>query len=85
MLKMEVVEAIREGKFHIFPVETIDEAIKILTGMESGERGRNGEFKKGTVNYLVDKRLKEFTEEIKKVTKQKAEKGEGNNEAGEER
>jgi lon-related putative ATP-dependent protease len=85
MLKMEVVEAIREGKFHIFPVETIDEAIEILTGMESGERGRNGEFKKGTVNYLVDKRLKEFTEEIKKVTKQKAEKGEGNNEAGEER
>ncbi|HLE24527.1 MAG TPA: Lon-insertion domain-containing protein, partial [Thermodesulfobacteriota bacterium] len=70
MLKKEVVEAIREGKFHLYPVEKIDQAIELLTGMEAGERGPDGKFKKGTVNYLVDKRLREFTEEFKKLSKE---------------
>jgi ATP-dependent Lon protease len=70
MLKKEVVEAIREGKFHVYPVETVDEAIEILTGMEAGERGPDGKFKIGTVNYLVDKRLSEFTEEFKRLGKE---------------
>jgi lon-related putative ATP-dependent protease len=70
MLKKEVVEAIREGKFHVYPVETVDQVIEILTGMEAGERGADGKFKKGTVNYLVDKRLREFTEEFRKLGKE---------------
>lgn len=70
MLKKEVVEAIREGKFHVYPVETINQAIELLTGMEAGERVSDGKFKKGTVNYLVDKRLREFTEEFKKLSKE---------------
>jgi len=84
MLKGEVVEAIREGRFHIYPVETVDQAIEALTGMEAGEKGPNGEFKKGTVNYLVNKRLKEFTEEFKKLARQRAGKAKENNEEGEE-
>jgi lon-related putative ATP-dependent protease len=84
MLKGEVVEAIRGGRFHIYPVETVDQAIEALTGMEAGEKGPNGEFKKGTVNYLVNKRLKEFTEEFKKLARQRAGKGKENNEEGEE-
>jgi predicted ATP-dependent protease len=75
MLKKEVVEAIREGKFHIYPVETVDQAIEILTGMEAGEKGPNGRFKRGTVNFLVDKRLREFTEEFRKLTKENRRKG----------
>lgn len=70
MLKKEVVEAIREGKFHVYPVETINQAIELLTGMEAGERVSDGKFKKGTVNYLVDKRLRAFTEEFKKLSKE---------------
>ncbi len=70
MLKKEVVEAIREGKFHVYPVETVDGAIEILTGMEAGERGQDGKFKIGTVSYLVDKRLREFTEEFKRLGKE---------------
>ncbi len=80
MLKKEVVEAIREGKFHVYPVETVDQAIEILTGMEAGERGQDGKFKIGTVNYLVDKRLREFTEEFKRLGKEgrkKSDKREG--------
>jgi ATP-dependent Lon protease len=65
MLPKEIVEAVEEGKFHIYPVKTIDGGIEVLTGIEAGERDKDGKFKEGTVNYLVDKRLKELAAGIK--------------------
>jgi len=62
MLRHDIVEASREGKFHIYPVKTIDEGIEILTGTPAGERDEAGNFPEGTVNYQVEKRLKEFAE-----------------------
>jgi lon-related putative ATP-dependent protease len=69
MLKKEVVEAVKSGKFHIHPVESVDQAIEILTGKEAGSRGARGKFKRGTINYLVDKKLREFAEEYRKFGK----------------
>lgn len=57
MLKEEVVRAVAEGKFHIYPIKTIDEGLEILTGVKAGERLPDGTFEEGTVNYLVDKEL----------------------------
>ncbi|HUS78381.1 MAG TPA: ATP-binding protein [Patescibacteria group bacterium] len=65
MLKDEVVEAIREGRFHIYPVTTIDEGIEVLTGIKGGELEPDGTYEEGTINYLVQKRLKEMAERIK--------------------
>ena len=65
MLKEEVVQAVKEGKFHIYPVKTIDEGIEILTGVKAGERKPDGTYEEGTINYLVDKRLKEMAEKMK--------------------
>jgi lon-related putative ATP-dependent protease len=65
MLRKDVVKAVEEGKFHIYPVETIDQGVGVLTGMEAGERREDGSFKEGTVNFLVDKRLKELASGIK--------------------
>lgn len=65
MLKEEVVEAVREGKFHIYPVKTIDQGIEVLTGGKAGVRRPDGTFEEGTVNYRVDKRLREMAEKIK--------------------
>ena len=65
MLKEEVVDAAREGKFHIYPVKTIDEGIEVLTGVKAGERGPDGKFEEGTVNFLVDKRLMELAEKFR--------------------
>lgn len=62
MLKEEVVEAVREGKFHIWAVETIDEGIEILTGVPAGEPDSGGNFPPGTVNALVQERLREMAE-----------------------
>ncbi len=65
MLKEEVVEAVREGKFHIYPVKTIDQGIEVLTGSMAGFRRLDGTFEEGTINYRVDNRLREMAEKIK--------------------
>ncbi len=65
MLKEEVVEAIKEGRFHIYPVKTIDEGIEVLTGEKAGERLPDGTFEEGTVNYIAQKRLSEMAELVK--------------------
>ena len=60
MLRQEVVDAVSHGEFHIYPVETIDQGIELLTGLEAGERGADGEYPYGTVNYRVQRRLQEM-------------------------
>ena len=65
MLRKDVVGAVKEGKFHVYPVKTIDQGIEILTGVEAGERLEEGLFKGETVNGLVDKKLRELGMKIK--------------------
>jgi lon-related putative ATP-dependent protease len=62
MLRSDVVEAARDGKFRIYPVETIDQGIAILTGVPAGERDASGEFPQGSVNQKVQARLSAFAE-----------------------
>ena len=57
MLKEELVEAVKAGKFHIYPVSTIDEGIEILTGIKAGKLLKNGVFQAGSINDRVQKRL----------------------------
>ncbi|MCS7206837.1 MAG: AAA family ATPase [Dehalococcoidia bacterium] len=68
MLKEEVVEAVRQGKFHIWAVRTVDEGISILTGVPAGERGADGSFPPDTVNGRVDKRLREMNKALTAVS-----------------
>jgi len=65
MLKEEVVEAVKEGKFNIYSVKTIDEGIEVLTGTKAGERRADGTYEEGTVNYIVDKQLRDMAEKLK--------------------
>ncbi len=65
MLKQEVVDAVKEGKFRIYPVKTIDEGIEILTGVVPGERREDGTFPEGTVHYLVNEKLKKMADLLK--------------------
>ncbi|MCM8762603.1 MAG: AAA family ATPase [Candidatus Omnitrophica bacterium] len=69
MLKDEVIDAVKEGKFHIWAVNTIDEGIAILTGVPAGEKDKDGNYPEGTVNYLVSKRLEELTKNYLKHQK----------------
>jgi lon-related putative ATP-dependent protease len=62
MLKREVREAVAAGRFHIYPVSTIDEGISILTGVDAGPRDPKGDFPEGSVNARVARRLAELAE-----------------------
>lgn len=68
MLKEEVVEAVKAGEFHIYPVETVDQGIEILTGLKAGVRHPDGKFEEGTVNHRVDSRLREMADRMKDFT-----------------
>lgn len=61
MLEDEVIDAVRNGKFKIYGVKTIDEGIEILTGIKPGKLNEQGEFEKGTINYLVQKKLEYYS------------------------
>ncbi len=63
MLRLDVVEAVREGKFRIYEVGDIDEGIEILTGIPAGNR-IDGAFPEGTINFLVERRMKEYAEKL---------------------
>jgi len=62
MLREEVVEAVRDGRFRVIPVSTINEGIGVLTGVAAGDRDTNGVFPEGTVNARVEGRLRAFAE-----------------------
>ncbi len=81
MLKKEVVTAVKEGKFRVYSVKTVNEAIEILTGIPAGERKENGAWPEGSFSFLVDKRLKDMARKMKADDKgeEKKEKQEENN------
>ncbi|MBI5647722.1 MAG: AAA family ATPase [Ignavibacteriae bacterium] len=60
MLRTDVVDAVRAGRFRIYAVRRIEEGIEILTGVEAGSRDEEGNFEAGTVFGLAAARLKEL-------------------------
>jgi lon-related putative ATP-dependent protease len=87
MLRKDVIEAVKKGKFQVYAVKTIDDGIEILTGKAAGALKSDRTYPEDTINYLVDERLKKLAEGLnnfgkdednggKKVTKKK---GQGKN------
>jgi lon-related putative ATP-dependent protease len=65
MLRQEVVDSVRQGKFHIYAVSTIDEGVEVLTGVEVGEKREDGSYPEDSINCRVDKRLKEMAAKLR--------------------
>ena len=63
-LSDEVVQAVKNKKFHIYAISTIEEGIEVLTGVPAGKKDKNGHFPSGTVNDLVYKKLKNYAEVV---------------------
>ncbi|MDP2754114.1 MAG: ATP-binding protein [Nitrospirota bacterium] len=76
MLKKDVVEAVKDGKFFIYPIQRVDEGLEIITGMQVGELRDDGTYPEGTINYLVVKRLAEISEALEKKKEKEEEKEE---------
>jgi lon-related putative ATP-dependent protease len=66
MLKQEVVDAVKAGKFHIYPVKTIEEGVELLTGIPAGKRLPNGGYEENSIYGRVDKRLRDMAETVKR-------------------
>ncbi|MCI8272473.1 MAG: AAA family ATPase [Clostridia bacterium] len=59
-LSNEVVEAVKDKKFHIYAISTIEEGIEVLTGVPAGKKDKYGKFPAGTINYLAHEKLKKY-------------------------
>ena len=57
MLREDVVEAVRAGRFHVHAVDDVDDAMTLLTGQPAGARGADGRFETGSVNAAVEAAL----------------------------
>lgn len=68
MLRADVVDAVKAGKFHIYAVGTIDEGIEVLTGIAAGSRHRDGTYPAGSVHDRVQKKLQLFTERQRQLS-----------------
>ena len=75
VLRDEVVQAVKERKFHIYPVERIEEGIQILTGKPAGKQNAKSQYEKNSVFQLVAKRLKEMAGEEKEKGNRRKGKG----------
>ena len=62
MLRYDVVDAARQGKFHIYPVETVEQALELLTGLAAGEPDEEGNYPADSLNGIVQTRLDELNE-----------------------
>jgi len=69
MLRDEVCRAITEGRFHVWAIRTIDEGIALLTGVPAGEPDARGRYPRGTVNELVDRRLRELAQRMRQYAR----------------
>jgi lon-related putative ATP-dependent protease len=66
MLRDEVIEAVRKGQFHIYPVGTVEQGIEILTGVDAGKRNSSGKYGAGSVFAKVNARLHEMAQAMRK-------------------
>ena len=65
-LNDEVVDAVKNGLFHIYAISTIDEGIEILTGVPAGKKDKYGKFPAGTINYLANEKLTKYAQYVEK-------------------
>ena len=66
-LSDEIIQAVKDKKFHIYSVSSIEEGIEVLTGVPAGKKDKDGHFPAGTVNYLVYEKLKKYAKNAEKI------------------
>ena len=69
MLDAEIVEAVREGKFHIYPVERIEEGLELMTGLSVGELGADDTYPPDSVFGIAMAKLEAFSQNAQEKKK----------------
>ena len=60
MLRADILQAVEDGKFTIYAIDTVDDGIEILTGKKAGKLNAKGQYPKDSVNGMVQQSLREF-------------------------
>ncbi|CAB4242614.1 Endopeptidase La [Methylacidimicrobium sp. AP8] len=68
VLRREVLEKVEQGLFHLYAVETVDQAMELLTGLPAGERGPDGRYPEESVNGRVERKLSEFARRARSLS-----------------
>jgi lon-related putative ATP-dependent protease len=76
MLRRDVVEAVENGRFAIYPIEHVNQALERFTGLSAGERGADGQFPEGTISRKVSDRLLQFADWRQSFARKEGDKGE---------
>jgi lon-related putative ATP-dependent protease len=84
MLRSDVVEAVKKKTFHVYSVESVDQAIELLTGIPAGERDKEGNYVEKSINQLVEARLTAFSERLQAFASRPAEQEESDRQGKEE-
>lgn len=66
-LNDEVIESVKDGKFHVFAIDNVEQGIEILTGVPAGKKDKTGRFPAGTINYLAYEKLKKYAKNAEKL------------------
>jgi lon-related putative ATP-dependent protease len=74
MLKTKVVEAVRGGRFHIYPINQVEQGLELLTGKKAGEKKKDGSYPKNSLNFRIEQRLRQLNE----ISKESGGKEKGN-------
>jgi lon-related putative ATP-dependent protease len=77
MLKQELVDSVKEGRFHIWPITTVEEGVEILTGLGAGVLQPDASYPEGTFFRKVDERLVELAEIVRRFGEKEDEAGKG--------
>lgn len=70
MLRADIVQAVEEGRFTIYAIDTVDDGIEILTGVKAGKLDNKGNYPKGTVNYMVEESLRQYYKDYARYAKE---------------
>lgn len=70
MLRSDIVQAVEEGRFTIYAIDTVDDGVEILTGVKAGKPDNKGNYPKGTVNYLVEENLRQYYQDYARYAKE---------------
>ena len=70
MLRSDIVQAVEDGKFSIYAIDTVDDGIELLTGKKAGALNAKGEYPKGSINRMVEDSLHNFYLDYAKYAKE---------------
>jgi predicted ATP-dependent protease len=65
MLRPDVVQSVRESRFHVYEVTSVDQALELLTGLPAGVLSTDGGYPEGSIHYMVDKKLDDMAEAMR--------------------